>query len=341
MGKLVNIKPDIKQHGHRQAMTKTFLRLKTRPEEYTPQIKHCQYNEVTHCDLCGAALIYSFNLIHAEDLDFSKKLSLKVGADCIYNFCQIYMPSSAEQILHTIEESLATSKISKFKNENPEIFNQVKEIKNQIKILQSEYGYTFTSLSAFKNFTVWSRELNRSLYLSKPKVEKIENLFAYIHSDTFKELLTNHKTKPQITINEYLNTNPKDKKFYDLYKHLYQVMYYYPLSDQAIICSELEKMIFCENITYRINSTKSKPWVEQITQYPELAAFLLSGNFDRYSLEANAQNHFKKLIALSPSVLNQILKSDNFIKKDPKLAKLPKVWHNIINCLTLGKIYEI
>lgn len=92
-----------KQHGHRQAMTNTFMRLKTRPEEYTPVYQKSNFNQVTHCDLCGAALTYSFDLVHAEDLDFKRGWSLKVGADCIYNFCQIYFPTIAEQILKTIE----------------------------------------------------------------------------------------------------------------------------------------------------------------------------------------------------------------------------------------------
>lgn len=339
MAKTLNINTEIKQHGHRQAMTKTFLRIKTRPEEYTPIVNQCFFNEITHCELCGAALTYSFNLIHAEDLNFTNKLSLKVGADCIYNFCQIYMPSSAAQILHTIEQSLATSKISKFKTDNPLIFSKNEEIKKQIKNLQLNYGYSFLSLNSIKEFQKLNRELVRNLYLSKPKVKKIENLHQEVFSEKFSKMLNDHKNKPLTKISE-TKLSKKEKHFYELYKELYPIIYFYNFSDGPIL-SQLEQLIFKEKIMYKVNNTNARNWLTQFCEEPDIAVFLLTQSFAKYTTELSAQLSFKKLIPLSPHLIKNLKEGEVFINIKENLPKLPKVWHNIKECLTLGKKYEI
>lgn len=340
MAKLSNLDITGIQHGHRQAMTKTFLRLKTRPEEYTPVVQKCFYNEVTHCELCGAALIYSFHLVHCDDPDGSQNLSLKVGADCIFNFCKIYMPSSADQILYTIEQALADSKVNKFKNENPHIFEVQTVIKNKIAELTRQYGYQFKQLNEFVNFNVYSRELTRNQYLSKPRVQYLEKLEKIISSVKFEKMLQQHQKHTGQPLTEYLKKYPQQKKIYRNLQELGSIVNYYG-NNLTTSLSDLDLKIYRQKINAYLQKLKPGLWLEQFNQEPDLVKYLLSGTFERYSSEIAAQNTFKRFIPLNSYTIKTIKESNDFNKNKRKLPKIPTLWYNIYKLLKNGKGYEV
>ena len=329
-----------KQHGHRQAMTNTFLRLNTRPEEYTPHYQHASYSEVTHCDLCGAALTYSFNLIHAEDPYFEKGWSLKVGSDCIYNFCEIYFPGICDQILQALDKALITSKLGKFKHENTEIFNQSKHLKETISNLSKIYGSAFTRLNEVENFYKNHKELTRTLYLSKPKVDQIFSLAETVASSEFLTLLDEHQkmSKDKVLTKDYLKLNPKYKKFNNLYVTYSPILNYYKLSDYAL--SSLEQELFCQQINKTLEMARKRK-SRQYLQYPQLYEYLITGSFAQYSSEWSAKKQIQRLGILTDYQINHLINSPQYLASLPKLPSMPKIWHNIFTNISEGKVYEI
>lgn len=314
------------QHGHRQAMSKTFLRLKTRPEEYTPHLTKCYFDEVTHCELCGAALTYSFNLMHAEDGDFSKKMSLRVGADCIYNFCEAYMPGSAEQILYTIQEAMSDSKTNKFKKDNPGIFTLNDEIKKTLSTLRGSHGYSIQRLQAVIRFPELTRELTRQQYLSKPKVLYIESLGKLLKSADFQKILLDHKShKPQL-ITGYLKTAEKnEKKFYDKFLVLAP-------ATGAIVptqtISVLDQQVFQEQLAIKLNKV-SPQWLEQV-QTPAGLFLVYQPRTNTYGDVPYLAGLFQKFMPLRSEQIETIKNHLKINKIKKPLTKLPKVWHNIV-----------
>lgn len=330
MGELTDFSLKGKQHGHRQAMSKTFLRIKTRPEEYTPHLKKCYFDEVTHCELCGAALTYSFNLVHADDGDFSKKLSLKVGADCIYNFCEAYMPGSAEQILYTIQEAMADSKVNKFKKDNPEIFKIKDEIATQLRSLKASHGYSVQKLQAVIRFPELSRELTRQQYLSKPKVLYLEKLNQLLKSKDFQGLLTahtNHKSEP---ITEYLKINKSARSFYQKLTTLGPVAGF-GVPTQTI--SLLDQQIFEEQLAIKLSKV-SPVWLQQASS-PEGSWLLNQKRSQNYGDIPYLIGLFQRLQSLRVDQMETIKKHLEINKIKKPLTKLPRVWHNVVKELKL------
>jgi hypothetical protein len=330
MTKLTDFSLAGKQHGHRQAMSKTFLRLKTRPDEYTPEVKQCYFDEVTHCELCGAALTYSFNLIHAEDRDFSRKLSLKVGADCIYNFCEAYMPGSAEQILYTIQEAMSNSKINKFKRDHPEIFKLTEAVQQQLRQLRGIHGYSLQKLQAVIRFPELSRELTRQQYLSKPKVLYIESLARLLKSPEFQQKLQDHANHQPVALKEYLKTKPQDKNFYTKFMVLAPAVGL-GLPHQTI--SALDQQIFAEQLALKLSKV-SPHWVAQ-AQTPEGQWLLATPRTNEYGDIPYLVGLFQKFQVLRPDQLVTIKNHLKVNKIKNSLTKLPKVWHNVVKELTL------
>lgn len=314
------------QHGHRQAMSKTFLRLKTRPEEYTPDLKKCYFDEVTHCELCGAALTYSFNLMHCEDGDFSRKLSLRVGADCIYNFCEAYMPGSAEQILYTIQEAMADSKVNKFKRDNPNVFALNDEIKKTLSTLRSTHGYSVQRLQAVMRFPELNRELTRQQYLSKPKVLYIESLGKMLKSKEFQEILLAHKNHKPVEIKTYLKTADKnEKKFYEKFLVLAPAAGY-GLANQTI--SPLDQKIFNEQLSIKMSKV-SRQWITQI-KTPEGIFLASQPRSNTYGDVPYLSGIFQRFMVLRPDQMETIKNHMKINKIKKPLTKLPKVWHNVV-----------
>jgi hypothetical protein len=314
------------QHGHRQAMSKTFLRLKTRPDEYTPQLTKCYFDEVTHCELCGAALTYSFNLVHAHDVEFTRKLSLRVGADCIYNFCEAYMPGSAEQILYTIQEAMSDSKVNKFKKDNPNIFTLNDEIKKTLSALRASHGYSVQKLQAVIRFAELTRELTRQEYLSKPKVLYIESLGKLLKSKEFQATLLAHKSHQPQALTEYLKTAPKEeKKFYEKFQVLSPVAGFGTVN-QTI--STLDKQIFNEQLSIKMSKV-SPQWVNQ-AQTPEGIFLLSQPRNNNYGEVPYLIGIFQRFTPLRHDQVDNIKKHMDNSKIKKPLTKLPKVWHNVV-----------
>lgn len=326
-----------KQHGHRQAMTNTLMRIKTRPEEYTPVYQHSSFNQVTHCDLCGAALTYSFDLIHAEDSDFKKGYSLKVGADCIYNFCEIYFPSIAEQILKTIEKSLETSKIGKFNFDNPSIKETSLEFRALVKKYQQEYGYSFAKLVRIDESLKAVNELIRKEYISKPRIELIKTSLAELKNPKFIKILADHKShvKKDVDINSKYYKN-----FHIQYVSLYPMICYYGGNPSNYELSKLDQSLFLEQVN-RVLKLASKNKFTQYSKHTQLYQYLMTGTFDRYSAESTASSQIKKLIPLNEAQINKIINSEKYLSSLNNLPKMDSLWHNIFNTISEGKKYEV
>lgn len=327
-----------KQHGHRQAMTNTFMRLKTRPEEYTPVYQKSNFNQVTHCDLCGAALTYSFDLVHAEDLDFKRGWSLKVGADCIYNFCQIYFPTIAEQILKTIEKSVLTSKIGKFNHDNPDLKEKVKSLKDLLNDYKKQYGYSFTKLQRIEGCVKAMNELNRQEYISKPKIELISSTLTWLKEENTIKLLLDHKEFKKQPLSE---CSKKYLKFHTIYKELFGLINYYAYNSNCdFSLSELDQMLFKERVNELIKkAVKAK--FKQYDIYPQLYQYLMTQSFAPYSAESSAQNQIKRLYPLNEHQINKITSSEQYLQAIKNLPSMSSLWHNIFNNISKGINYEI
>lgn len=327
-----------KQHGHRQAMTNTFMRLKTRPEEYTPIYQKSNFNQVTHCDLCGAALTYSFDLVHAEDLEFTKGWSLKVGADCIYNFCQIYFPTIAEQILKTIEKSVLTSKIGKFNHDNPNLKENIQVLKDLLNDYKKQYGYSFTKLKTIEGCVKAMNELHRQEYISKPKIELINSTYNWLKEEKTIKLLSDHKEFKKQPLSE---CSKKYLKFHETYKELFGLTNYYAYNNNCdFSISELDQMLFKERVNDLIKKAiKSK--FKQYDSYPQLYQYLITQSFEPYSAESSAQSQIKRLYPLNEYQINKITSSERYLQSIKNLPSMNSLWHNIFNNISKGINYEI
>jgi len=233
----------MKQNGRKQAMTNTFNRLLTIPQEYTPEGHLAYYGHIENCELCGAALDYSFKLVHFSDPKFEEGKSLYVGSDCIINFSKTYVPSLAGQLLISIKKAVETTKIGQFRKNNPNIFEDMKLISQKIYEYKRIYGLSFTRLKALENFKQSYNILNRREYLSKPQVEKFYSLKNKIENSKLEKILNDHKNKDQ----SLLFLEDSDKKFLKLYDK-YKEKLNYHINDNSIAFSQLEKQFFIDKV---------------------------------------------------------------------------------------------
>lgn len=260
------------QKGRRQAMTNTFIRLGTRPEQYTPHT-HCQYGKIKHCQLCGAALEYYFPLTHVDDENFNKDKSLFVGGDCLYNFTELYMPTIAEQILNSIEKAMTDAKGKKFKETFPTIFEDFKKLKETIFNLDRQFAYhPGRGLLRYKNFFTNYRHLFRQEYLSKPKVEEFYKFKKEVENTWLKKLTEHTK----ISISKKTIKESKDK-FYREYEKNYLTVYSRPLDLNSRILSPFEKECFLEKFkeNQKVALKKVKPFAKEIQSDASFYLYLL------------------------------------------------------------------
>lgn len=241
----------MKQNGRKQAMTNTFNRLLTTPQEYTPESHLAYYGHIENCELCGAALDYSFKLVHFSDPKFEEGKSLHVGSDCIVNFAETYVPSLARQILINVKKAVETTKIGQFRKNNPTIFEDMKMINQKISEYKRIYGWYFARLKELENFRQSYKNLNRREYLSKPQVDKFYSLKKKIDEGKLDQILNDHKNKDQNL--KFLDDSDKSfLKLFDKYKEKVN----YRLYDNSIAYSKLEKQFFVDKVKDYKNKQK-------------------------------------------------------------------------------------
>ena len=178
----MSYKSEVKQSGKRQAMTNTFLRLNTRPEEYEVNPDDCG-SGVSHCELCGNKIDYHFKLTHPKDLSFTNGRSLKIGGDCLLSYTEVFMPSSIQQFVDKIKKSVEKEKIRKFKEENPSLYENFKTFESLMKQYDKDYPWNpLKRLTITKEIYKDHRHLVRHQYLSKPKIRNMENWLAQLSS---------------------------------------------------------------------------------------------------------------------------------------------------------------
>ena len=241
----------MKQSGRKQAMTNTFNRLFTEPREYTPHYKVAYYGVVENCQLCGAALDYSFKLMHASDPDFKEEKSLHVGSDCIVNFAETYVPSMVHQILLNVKKAVETSRVGQFRKAHPTIQADMKMVSDKLNSLRHNNGWLFFRLAEIQLFRKNYKNLVRREYLSKPQVENCYALKAKLDEGKIEAILEDYKNR---------NTESKfaedpDTKFLT-YFDKYKDKVFSRIYDNTPIYSLLEKQLFVDKVKEYKNKQK-------------------------------------------------------------------------------------
>lgn len=199
----------------------SFMALGTRPEEYT--VGFTVHHSVSHCELCGSALEYSFPLVHKSSTDEDKTKNLLVGSDCIDNFMEAYFPQRREEIKRRLKQLVDKTKSQIFLEENPEIKAQAREFMNYVQStlraeakaenLYNEWVSLYRS-EFFKEFAKNCREIIRKEYLTKPKTQKFKEVYALIKTDMFMNLLRENKLVHERKIKEVME---EESEFYSIY----------------------------------------------------------------------------------------------------------------------------
>lgn len=327
---------DLKQAGKKQAITNTFLRLNTRPEEYEPD-PVCAGFDTSHCELCGNKIDYSFKLIHPKDPDFSKGKSLIVGSDCIIHFAEIYMPTRMNQFLAKIKASTEETKAKKFKKENPNLLEDMKSLEELLRTYDKSYPWN--PLKRFKNIKEFyknKRHLIRHQYLSKPKVasfyeiKKESNLWV-----PFLELW-----HARVRLQKGIKTEEDKKLSPEFYRELEvfgKSLNYYP-SDLAL--TPLEKLLFLEQLEEfkKEKALRKQNFSKEVLKYGKLysRAFNqgLEGSYWSLLAAFRPLSYYQLKSLLEPGeAFNEAM--DNF--QGPLVIENPKV-KEIYKDLALGPI---
>ena len=239
----------MKQSGRKQAMTNTFNRLFTTPMEYTPS-SNMAYSHIENCELCGAALDYSFKLIHFDDPDFKEGKSMFVGSDCLVNFAETYVPSIARQILMNVKKAVETSRIGHFKKNNPTIFEDAKMVNDKLNEYRRWAGWGFMRLHELQDFKQFYKNLVRKEYLTKPQVLKVNSLKKKIEEGKLELILKDHQNRESILLDQ--DPDQKFLKLFNKYKDVLRVGHY-PDSNAY---SLLEKQLFVDRVKEYKNKQK-------------------------------------------------------------------------------------
>lgn len=205
----------------------SFLALGTNPQDYSVRLHVC--TKISHCQLCGSALDYSFPLIHASSTPEDNSKDLYVGCDCVENFMEAHFPVKKEEVKRKMKELVEKTKSSLFLEENPTIKQIAKDIRNYFwttlraeaykEQLMSEYHSLLRSYF-LAEITKDMNSIHRKSYLSKPKTEKILKLNELIKTNKFVEILKENAETRKKTIADLMDV---DKSFYDVYLSRYVI----------------------------------------------------------------------------------------------------------------------
>lgn len=200
-----------------KAKITSFLVLGTEPADYDVSLK--VHVDCRHCELCGSALDYSFDLVHKNDAT----KNIRIGSDCVDNFMEVNFPLRREIIKRTIKELVEKTKSKIFMEKNPNILQIAQDLKNYFyntlkKQATEEKLYpTYCDLMSsifFENVAKDIKSIVRKNYLSAPRTEKIKKLHKVIQTDKILKLIREQDKFSTQTISDRIT---KDKNFYNLY----------------------------------------------------------------------------------------------------------------------------
>lgn len=241
----------MKQSGRKQAMTNTFNRLLVNPSEYTPKGDVAYFGTVENCELCGAALDYSFKLVHFSDPDFTEEKSLHVGSDCIVNFAETYVPMIARQLMISVKKAVGKTKTAQFYLNNPHIYEEMKLVSLKLMEYKKNFGWYFMYLTEMQNFKKSHKNLIRQEYLTKPQIAKFKQLKEKIDNGSIETALMEHKAKDMSS--KFLDdTDLKFLRYFEKYKDKVGVR----INENTPIYSRVEKQLFTDKVKEYKNKQK-------------------------------------------------------------------------------------
>lgn len=269
----MSYKTEVKQSGKRQAMTNTFLRLNTRPDEYEIDKSFCG-SGVDHCELCGNKIQYHFKLTHPKDLSFTNGRSLKIGGDCLVSYVEAFMPTRIQQFVDWVKDSVEKQKIKNFKAQYPTLSQEFKEFEELMRTYDVAYPWNplkklHKTQEAFKN----KRLFVRHQYLTKPKIKAFREWFAEVknygpHLDSWKARTQQgpHFEK----LEKMISAEKKDQVFYkDI--HFYGQATGFPFKEDLPAYTFLDKMLFYEQleIIKEQRSYRKNNFLKEIQKHPQ------------------------------------------------------------------------
>lgn len=212
----------------------SFQVLGTNPIDYS-LVLQAPNTDMTHCQLCGSALDYSFRLSHKDSTEENKSKDLLIGSDCVENFMEAYFPLKKEIIRSKMKDLIESTKSSLFLENNKDIEKTVIFIRNYIssdlrkesleKNFMTEY-YSLLRSDFYTNISKDIKSVTRKKYLSKPKTEKIKKLYKMIKKTGLFFLLEECRKDWSFKIKD---VKEKDIDFYNIY------LKYYSLYDSSLV----------------------------------------------------------------------------------------------------------
>lgn len=201
-----------------KAKITSFEVLGTYPKDYTVGLK--VFTNKQHCELCGAALVYSFDLLHNSE---NPEKHIRIGADCVENFMEAHFPLVKRDILKKIKDAIGKQKSNDFLAKNPDIMNITKDLreyffKNLRTLAHQEkftsVFYNFSTSMFLKTVNSDIKSIERKKYLSEPKTKKIRKLHKMVMSGKFTKFLKEQNEVQGQTIADRIE---KESEFYEMY----------------------------------------------------------------------------------------------------------------------------
>lgn len=200
-----------------KAKTEKFIRLGTRPEEYTANHKK-MISKSMHCELCGQLITYAFLLAHKQ----KSEKNLLVGSDCIISYVETYMPnvmaSMIEKMKREMTDLIDENKALVFAEAYPEFINSTNRLRDFLgKNLPGDLRFGIRKFPLLEDIEKAKREYKAKKYTSKPLAEEIITWAKKSESGELESLLSEHSERIKSTTG--IENQKKSKDLEDFFTH--------------------------------------------------------------------------------------------------------------------------